>query len=86
MDKAFLLPLSYIQSADAPKAKISKDSNRPSFGNSGSRGGSSGFRGNSRGGFNNNSRGGFNNNSRGGFNNNSRGGSNNNSRGSFNRS
>ena len=30
MDKAFLSPLSYILSADAPKSKISKDNNRPS--------------------------------------------------------
>lgn len=42
MDKAFLSPMSYILSADAPKAKISKDSNRPA--------GSSGFAG--RGGSN----------------------------------
>ena len=72
MDKAFLSPLSYILSADAPKSKISKDSSgRPAMSQGFNKPRGQGFSG-SRGGFGN--RGGFNNRGSQGVRNNSRGG------------
>lgn len=67
IDKAFVLPLKYIEDAEKPKPKISKPK-----GQGGSQGGNrGGFRGGNRGGFRGGNRGGGNfrsNNSRGRFN------------------
>jgi rRNA processing protein Gar1 len=65
LDKAFILPLSYIQNCEKPKPKISKprDSNtgeKKSFGNFQQRGGQGGFNRGPQSGFNRGNQGGFN--------------------------